>query len=87
MSVNREGGAWHFSVSDQGVGIKQGDLVRIFEPFQRASHASEPGTGIGLAVCRKIVELHGGAIWAESTPDTGSTFHFTLPAMDLAETA
>jgi light-regulated signal transduction histidine kinase (bacteriophytochrome) len=79
ISTIRENGHWHFQFHDNGIGIEKQYQQRIFIIFQRLHNRSVyEGSGIGLAHCKKIVELHGGTIWVESESGTGSTFHFTI---------
>ncbi len=79
VSARDEETLWHFTVQDNGIGIAKEHHEKIFIPFQRLQgREGHSGTGIGLAVCRKIAERHGGKCWVESEPNRGSVFHFTL---------
>jgi two-component system sensor histidine kinase/response regulator len=79
ISAIQEGNLWKFSISDNGIGINSDELEKVFDMFHRVDSSSDaPGTGIGLATCRRIVEHLDGEIWVESEIEKGSTFYFTL---------
>jgi chemotaxis family two-component system sensor kinase Cph1 len=85
VSVNAvpSGALWKFSVTDNGIGIAPDSQENVFAAFQRLhTRAEYPGNGVGLAICKKVVETYGGKIWIESQLGSGSTFHFTLPAQE-----
>jgi len=77
----REGERWVIAVQDNGIGFEQEHATKIFGLFKRLHRDEYPGTGVGLAICKRIVERHGGEIWAESRPGMGATFYFAVPAM------
>ncbi|MGA2881641.1 MAG: ATP-binding protein [Bryobacteraceae bacterium] len=79
VSAVRAGERWQFSVRDNGIGIDRADAARVFDMFGRLDGNGVPGSGIGLALCRKVVERHGGRIWVESEVGRGAAFKFTIP--------
>jgi signal transduction histidine kinase len=82
VSAKSDGESWIFSVRDNGIGIEQQYQDDVFEPFHRLHGRDIPGSGIGLATCKKIVEANGGSMWLESKPGEGSTFYFRLPQVE-----
>jgi two-component system sensor histidine kinase KdpD len=82
ISASQENGTVRIEVADRGPGIPAGDGQRVFEKFYRGHDATIRGVGLGLAICRAIVEAHGGTIWAENRRGGGAVFRFTLPAKD-----
>jgi len=85
ISVRRTGRFWCFGFADNGIGIDMNFHLRVFDVFSRLhTRRHSQGTGIGLALCKRIVESLGGSIWVESVVDQGSVFYFTLPVEDCA---
>jgi two-component system CheB/CheR fusion protein len=85
VSAERDGEGWRFAVRDNGIGIAPEDADRVFGMFKRLHGSEIPGTGIGLAICKKVVERQGGRIWVESEAGRGATFKFTIPPPRRAE--
>jgi len=85
VGYQHEGGELRFSVSDNGLGIAPEYHSKIFVPFKRLHGSEIPGSGIGLAICKRVVERYGGRIWVESTEGEGSNFHFALPDTLMVE--
>lgn len=79
VRCQRIDGAWQFAVADNGIGFDMRYAEQVFRPFKRLQRADDGGTGIGLAICKKVIESRGGRIWVESTRGVGSTFYFTIP--------
>ncbi|MCB0628172.1 MAG: hypothetical protein KDD15_00520 [Lewinella sp.] len=78
ISAQPQGAGWQFSIQDNGIGLDETYRKKAFLPFQRMSDRSLPGSGIGLAICKKVVKLHRGKIWYESREGEGTTFYFTI---------
>lgn len=84
VSAERVDGDWRFAVADEGVGVDPEYHDQIFESFERLHRPDEePGTGIGLSLCERIVKRHDGEMWVESESGEGATFYFTLPSTDI----
>ncbi len=80
ISAHQDGGQWRVSVQDNGQGIPKDRQDEVFELFKRIKDNEQTGTGVGLSICKRIVDIHGGRIWIENAPDSGTVFHFTLNA-------
>jgi light-regulated signal transduction histidine kinase (bacteriophytochrome) len=84
VSAQRDGDAWEFTVADNGIGIEPRFADRVFRMYQRLhGGGSYQGTGIGLAICMRVVERHGGRIWFDARPGGGTAFHFTIPVREV----
>jgi light-regulated signal transduction histidine kinase (bacteriophytochrome) len=86
ISAREQDGFWQFEFRDNGIGIDPQYWDRIFTVFKRLHGSEYPGNGVGLALCRRVVENHGGTIWLESAPGEGSTFYFTIPQLPAGVT-
>lgn len=80
---NNDKSIWHFAIKDNGIGLDEQYKEKAFHPFQRIHQRDRPGTGMGLAICRKVVKIHGGDIWFKQNTEGGTTFHFTIPQINL----
>jgi signal transduction histidine kinase len=87
ISASERDGFWQFGFRDNGIGIDPQYFDQIFAVFKRLHGGEYPGSGIGLALCKRIVENHGGTIWLESTPGEGATFYFTIPQRPVSATS
>jgi signal transduction histidine kinase len=85
LAATNEPGFVHFSVTDTGAGIPEANLERVFDRFWQANRTERRGAGLGLPICKGIVERHGGRIWGTSSVGYGTTFNFTLPAAAATE--
>ena len=83
ISAEWKEGHWVLAVADNGIGIAPEHHQKIFGVFKRLHGKNVPGTGIGLAICQRVVERYKGRIWVESQPDQGATFYFTLPGQGV----
>ena len=87
INAHEDNNTWKFSVQDNGLGLDETFQKKAFQPFQRIHYLEKPGTGMGLAICKKIVQIHGGDIWYESKVGEGSTFNFTIKEKMIAKSA
>jgi light-regulated signal transduction histidine kinase (bacteriophytochrome) len=83
ISAKRDGKQWIIAVQDNGIGFDQQYAERIFGLFKRLHNTEYPGTGVGLAICQRIIERYGGRMWAEGKPQVGAIFYFALPAIEV----
>jgi signal transduction histidine kinase len=83
ITASRNSAEWVFAVRDNGIGIDSEHFHQIFAPFKRLHGSNIPGTGMGLAMCRRIIEAYGGRIWVESVAGQGSAFYFGLPVLPV----